>query len=168
MHFSVTFYVVLIAILLSVVIGASILKTLLKSSKKAGNYVLKGSLVTPAERSFLGCLESVVSPDIRVFVKVRLADLFEVERNLDRSMRQSAFNKINSKHIDFVLCRADDLFPILAIELDDKTHEREDRRKRDGFLDEMFAASTLPLIRFKVQRTYQSEAIAQRLNEAMS
>ncbi len=141
---------------------------LTKPGKIAQPYVLKTSLFTPAERSFLGCLDSVLSSDIRVFAKVRLADLFDVERTSDRSAWRSAFNKINSKHVDFVLYRAADLSPMLAIELDDKTHEREDRRRRDMFLDEIFAASNMSLIRFKVQKAYRTEDIAQRLNEAMS
>jgi len=140
---------------------------LAKPGKRAQSYVLKNSLFTPAERSFLGCLDSVLSPDIRVFAKVRLADLFNVERTVDRSAWQSAFNKINSKHVDFILCRSTDLCPVLAIELDDKSHDREGRQQRDSFLKEIFAASNLPLIRFKVQKSYRTDDIAQRLNEAM-
>jgi len=144
-----------------------LLQRFIKPRKIAQPYVLKPSLFTPAERSFLGCLDSVLSPDVRVFAKVRLADLFDVEKTPDRSAWQSAFNKINSKHVDFILCRANDLCPLLAIELDDKTHAREDRRQRDFFLKEIFAASNLPLIRFKVQKTYRTEDIAQRINEAL-
>jgi hypothetical protein len=144
------------------------LQPVIKPEKIAQPYVLKTSLFTPAERSFLGCLDSVLSPEIRVFGKVRLADLFNVERTLDRSAWQSAFNKINSKHVDFILFRANDLCPLLAIELDDKTHAMEERQQRDVFLTEIFANSHLPLIRFKVQKFYRPEDIAQRLNEAMS
>ncbi len=144
------------------------LQRFIKPGKLAQPYVLKTSLFTPAERSFLGCLDSVPSPDIRVFAKVRLADLFDVERTADRSAWRSAFNKINSKHVDFILLRANDLCPLLAIELDDKSHDREARQQRDVFLKEIFARANLPLIRFKVQKAYQTEDIAQRLNEAMS
>jgi len=144
-----------------------LLQCLIKPRKVAQPYILNPSLFTPAERSFLGCLDSVLSPDVRVFAKVRLADLFDVEKTPDRSAWQSAFNKINSKHVDFILCRVSDLCPLLAIELDDKTHGREDRQKRDIFLNEIFAASNLPLIRFPVQKIYRTEDIAKRLNEAM-
>jgi hypothetical protein len=169
MHFIPNHDLILLAVFLcGIVVMRIFLKALPKDRSKSEIYVLKSSLFTPAERSFLGCLDSVLPPDTRLFAKVRLADLFDVERTPDRSARQSALNKINSKHVDFILCRIDDLSPILAIELDDKSHEREDRQKRDLFLDEIFAASNLPLIRFKVQKTYRTEDIAQKLNEAMS
>jgi len=106
-------------------------------------------------------------PNFRVFAKVRLADIYNVQKTPDRSAWQSAQNKISGKHVDFLLCRVTDLSPVLAIELDDATHEREDRRKRDLFLDEIFAASNLPLLRFKVQKAYRTEDIVRRLNEAM-
>jgi len=138
-----------------------------KSHKVAQPYVLKPSLFSPAERSFLGCLDTVLPPNFRVFAKVRLADIYNVQKTPDRSAWQSAQNKISGKHVDFLLCRVTDLSPVLAIELDDATHEREDRRKRDLFLDEIFAASNLPLLRFKVQKAYRTEDIVRRLNEAM-
>jgi hypothetical protein len=130
-------------------------------------YGVKPCLFTPTEKSFLDCLDSVLSPDIRVFAKIRLADLFSVEKTIDRSAWRSAFNKINGKHIDFILYNATDFRPLLAIELDDKSHDRNDRQKRDIFLNEIFATSHLPLIRFKAQKTYRAEDVAQRLNEAM-
>jgi len=158
----------LIAVIFCVVLLLLVFQRLIKKNKKAQPYVLKPSLFTPAERLFLDCLDSVLSPDIRVFAKVRLADLFNVEKTVDRSAWQSAFNKINGKHVDFILCRSDALSPLLAIELDDKSHAREDRQQRDLFLNELFAASSVPLIRFPVQKTYRSEEIAQRINEALA
>ena len=106
---------------------------LAKPAKTSLPYILKDSLFSPTEKSFIGCLDSIVSTDIRVFAKVRIADLFDVGKTADRSEWQSAFNKINSKHVDFVLCRATDLSPLAAIELDDKSHDRADRQQRDIF-----------------------------------
>jgi hypothetical protein len=151
------FMVVLLLAVICVVLLALVIRRLTTHKKEALPYALKSSLFTAAERSFLGCLDSVLSPEIRVFAKVRLADLFEVRKTSDRSAWQSAFNKINSKHVDFV-----------AIELDDKSHAREDRRVRDDFLDRLFAEANLNLIRFKVQRDYRPEEIASRVNEALA
>jgi hypothetical protein len=160
---------IVVVIAIFCVIGLFLLlQRLVKPRKVVQPYVLRPSLFTPAERSFLGCLDSILPSDIRVFAKVRLADLFSVEKTVDRSAWQSAFNKINSKHVDFILYRANDLSPLLAIELDDRTHDREDRQQRDVFLEGIFEASSLPLLRIKVQKAYKAEDIAKRVNDALA
>jgi hypothetical protein len=144
-----------------------LLETLFKPSKRAISYVLNTTLVTPAERSFLGCLDSVLPTEIRVLTKVRVADIFSVDANRNAPGWRAAFNRIQSKHVDFVLCRSDDLSPLAAIELDDKSHDRTDRQERDQFLNELFATSRIKLLRVKAQRNYDTGELARRLNEAM-
>ena len=158
--------IALVLVIAGVVALFAFLVFLFKPQKAVNLYVLKSSLVSPAERSFLGCLESVLPSDLRVFAKVRLADIFSVEKTLDKSAWWSALNKITSKHVDFVLCRASDLNFVAAIELDDKSHDRDDRRERDAFLEKICAHANVPLIRFKAQKTYNPEEIARRINEA--
>lgn len=130
-------------------------------------YTLRNSLVSPAEKAFLSTLDSVLPVEIRIFAKVRLADIFLVERSINRSAWQTAFNRIDRKHVDFLLCRADDLAPLLAIELDDSSHERKDRQERDEFVNELFASTKIKLLRFPVQHSYDLEVLVQRLNEGM-
>lgn len=142
-----------------------LIEPLFKPSAKAISYILNDALVTPAERSFLGCLDSVLPPEIRVFAKVRLADIFSVEDNQGRASWRSAFNRIQSKHVDFILCRSDDLSPLAAIELDDKSHDRNNRQERDKFLDELFDGSQIRLFRIKVQGSYNVRELALMLTE---
>jgi hypothetical protein len=66
--------------------------------------------------------------------KVRLADLLEPKQNSNRSEWTTAFNKINRKHIDFVIVDYD-MQVILLVELDDTTHQQPNRRQRDEFVD---------------------------------
>ena len=155
----------IMVLLLALYLLRCLVEPLFKPSKKAINYVLNATLVTAAERSFLGCLDSVLPPEIRVFAKVRLADIFSVENNTDRGDWRSAFNRIQSKHVDFILCRSDDLSPLAAIELDDKSHARRDRQERDEFLDELFATSKIRLLRVNAQRNYDTRELARKLNE---
>jgi len=67
-----------------------------------------------------------------VFAKVRLLDLVEPVKGTDNY--QMYFNKVCSKHVDFVLVDQT-LVARLVIELDDSSHDREDRRERDCFVD---------------------------------
>lgn len=67
-----------------------------------------------------------------VFAKVRLLDLLEPKK--DSQMYRSYFNKVQAKHVDFVLCDKKMVARII-IELDDSSHNSPDRQERDSFVD---------------------------------
>lgn len=69
-----------------------------------------------------------------VFAKVRLLDLLEPVRN--HPNYRTLFNKIQAKHVDFVLCNYE-LAPYIVIELDDSSHDTPSRKERDRFVDEV-------------------------------
>ena len=129
-------------------------------------YQSKEVLCSPAERSFLGALEKVVGNGYRIFSKVRLADIVKVNQGLSSSVRQSAFNRISRKHIDFVICNSRDLSIVGAIELDDKSHSRKGRQERDRFLDKTLQAASIPMLRVKAQSTYSIKEISSDLDSA--
>ncbi len=131
-------------------------------------YVRSTSLFTPAERSFLGVLEQVAGNDYRVFGKVRLGDVVEVRRGLSNSQRQSARNRIDRKHLDFVVCDSNELSVLCAIELDDKSHSRPDRRERDQFLDKALEAAGVPIVRIPNKRIYTLEEVRAALSPALN
>lgn len=135
---------------------------------KAGIYYLRKSLFTPAERSFLGVLEPNLPPGVCVFGKVRLADILGVKKGLERGEWRSAFNKITNKHVDFLLVRSNDLAPVAGIELDDSSHEEDDRQQRDDFVDSAFASAGLPLLHFPVQKTYNPADLRTKIAAALS
>lgn len=53
--------------------------------------------------------------------------------------------------------------PLVGIELDDKSHERLDRKARDEFVDQVFAAAKLPLVHVSAKRTYAVLELAAQL-----
>ncbi len=53
--------------------------------------------------------------------------------------------------------------PLLGIELNDVSHQRENRQKRDRFIERVFDAAKLPLLRFPVQREYNPGEIAAKI-----
>ncbi len=116
-------------------------------------YVAAENLFTKNERAFLGVLEQAADT-YRVFGKVRVADVIEVRRGLPKSEWQRAFNRVSQKHLDFVLCDPHDLSVYCAVELDDKTHGRADRKSRDTFLENALAAAGVPLVRVASRRSY--------------
>jgi hypothetical protein len=160
--------VVVVVVVLAVFAVFAALKILVRSSGKCGVYILKKALFTPAERSFLGVLERFLPPGVRVFGKVRLADIFGVKSGSERGERQGAFNRISRKHVDFLLVRADDLASLAGIELDDKSHEEEERQVRDAFVDEVFASAGLPLLHVAAQKAYDTEDLKARVSALLA
>jgi hypothetical protein len=114
----------------------------------------KKTLFTPAERSFLGVLNQVVGENTKIFSKVRIADVVTPKKGLSRSDRQRALNKIISKHFDFILCNNDDLSVLCAIELNDKSHQADDRKQRDKLVTKVCDSAGLPLIEIKAKQSY--------------
>ncbi len=125
-------------------------------------------LFSPAERSFLGVLEQAVGDDFQIFGKVRLNDVIRVQKGLPRAAWQAAYNRIDRKHIDFVICKRDDFSIVAGIELDDKTHARKDRVERDGFLEQAFAATGISLLRFPARKGYVLEEVKSQLSAVCS
>jgi hypothetical protein len=123
-------------------------------------YKLRPSFLSNAERTFYLALQSATATRYVVFAKVRLIDLCA---DLSRGTDQAAFNRVIGKHIDFVLCDPVTFRFLAAIELDDSTHRRGDRVKRDAFVDEVFTVIGLPLLRFQVQLSYDQGEIKRRL-----
>jgi hypothetical protein len=59
---------------------------------------------------------------------------------------------VRQKHVDFLLCDREKVGPVLVIELDDASHQREDVRERDGAKDAILQAAGLPILRVTERR----------------
>lgn len=146
----------------------SLLQKQTSTSSKELTFKSRGELFTPAERSFLGVLQQSVGEEYSIFGKVRLGDLIAPGKGLNNSQRQTALNKINLKHIDFLICRSDNLAFVATVELDDKSHRRKDRSMRDEFVDHALGSAGIPIIRFAAQKGYELTEVKQRLATALN
>ena len=72
-------------------------------------------------------------------------------------------NCCHQKHVDFLLCSQGPMRPVLGIELDDTSHSRPDRQVRDEFVDAVFRAAQLPLLRFPVRTAYELAGVRTQL-----
>ena len=119
-----------------------------------------------AERSLYEVLHRTVYPGYRVFPKVRLAEIVHVKRGTERW--GSHFNRIKSKHVDFLVCSTDTLTPILVIELDDSSHATPDGKGADAFRNNVFKAAGLPLLRISARATYNPREVAAQVEAALA
>ena len=121
-------------------------------------------LFSPAERSFLGVLEQILGTQYRIFGKVRLADIIQTPKGLSNSARASAFNRICARHVDFAVCDPRTFEIIGVIELDDSSHGKQSRRRRDRFVDEALTAAGVPFVRIAAQRGYAPAEIREKVS----
>jgi hypothetical protein len=156
--------IVLIGAMILIVVAAPILLRLLNSifspvqRKSQGLFELNPYLLTKGEHAFLRALEQAVNGRFRIAMKVRLGDLVYVRGNDSNAV--TARNRIFQKHVDFVLC---DEYPVktrLVVELDDASHDRPDRQRRDSIVDECLECAGLPILHVRCRRAYDVAQIA--------
>lgn len=119
-------------------------------------YRLRDDFLSPAEKSFYLVIKGMMGNFFTICPKVSLADLFFVSRPNEN---KSAYNRINRKHVDFVICEPQTMTPLFAIELDDSSHERADRVERDAFVDSVFEVAQLPLLHIPAQLSYNTSEL---------
>ncbi|XVJ59317.1 MAG: DUF2726 domain-containing protein [Tepidisphaera sp.] len=123
-------------------------------------YIKRAGLLTPAELAFYKVLVAAVGTRYVVMAQVSLAGILEVDRARvkeeggKRNGFQAAFNRISRKTVDFVLCEPGTMRIVAAVELDDRSHERAERKERDGFVEAAMKAAGLPLMRVKAAGSY--------------
>lgn len=108
----------------------------------------KKLLLTKNEWFFYKGLKPVADElGFTVLAKVRLADLVEVDVK-DNKEFMKYFNKINKKHVDFILAKPENLQIVLLIELDDSSHNLK-QKERDEFIEAVYNQTGYKLLRVK-------------------
>lgn len=124
-------------------------------------------LFTPAERIFYKQLVRAVNGEYLVFGKVRVADLVTIKSTYGSKGSMRDLARVAQKHVDFCLCDPETLAVVCAIELNDKSHDREDRKSRDGFLNKVFKDVGLPIVWMKAQNNYNPAEIRQSIRTSI-
>lgn len=119
-------------------------------------YEKKERLTTKAESEFFNILQQVVSDSYYIVPQVKLSSIISVSVN--GKEYQKYLNKIDRKTVDFVLFNKQ-FSPIMVIELDDHSHDRESRKRRDNFVNELMEKTNLKIIHIKTSYSYNAEEI---------
>ncbi len=128
------------------------------------DYRIIGQLLTANERAFYDALRQALPSGTTVMVQVALNRVVEVRKPLrGRAWRDPRWNRIAQKSLDFVIIRLIDTRPMVVIELDDATHERPERRRRDELLDAVLASAGIPIIHQPVASMYDIGGLRMRL-----
>ena len=148
------------AVLVILLIIFSVVFYKIKTSKWP--YLKKEFLLTKAEKDFYFVVSEIIGSNYLLFSKVRMADLLYLP-----SMSNSRFyhyqNKIQSKHVDFLICDKENIKPLLVIELEDSSHRKLDRVLRDTLVDKIFENAKLPILHVKFSFNYDKEKISSQI-----
>ncbi len=136
-----------------------------KVSKPNYRYNKKSFLITRAEHEFFDILVEVLGNQYYVFPQIHLIDM--LDNKVVGQNWKGAFSHINQKSVDYVICDKAYIKPLLAIELDDRSHEREDRKDRDGNVEQILKDAGMPLLRFGNNGSFNKEEIKHLILEKL-
>lgn len=108
-------------------------------------YRPKLSILTKTEQIFLVNLRAALVNNVEIIPQAHISSILDHE--VPGQSYKGAFAKINGKSVDFLVCTKNTYIPILAIELDDASHNRYDRVERDKFVNNAFKQAGIPLVR---------------------
>jgi len=134
--------------------------------KRKYDYRRKQFFLTRAEHECYDALVTAVGQEYHVFAQVHLPTI--LDHTIKGQDWRAALAHINRKSVDFVLCDKAYISPKLAIELDDKTHERPDRIERDGEVERILKAAGLPLLRLENHGKFVPEDMKNKVQQALS
>jgi hypothetical protein len=87
-----------------------------------------------------------------ISIKTRLADVLKCPDDL---WHTPLGRRVCQKHV-------------AAIELDDRTHDKPERRRRDDFLDDAFCSAAVVLVRVRAARRYDAKALQNQIEGMIS
>lgn len=125
-------------------------------------YKQKNFFMTKAEHECYDALVIAVGEKYHIFPQVHLPSI--VDNKVVGQNWKNAFKHINQKSVDFVLCDKIYISPQLAIELDDKTHEREDRIYRDKQVEQILKDAKLPLLRLENHGRFDPGELSEKIS----
>lgn len=109
---------------------------------------------------------SAVGHEYYIFAQVHLPTI--VDHKINGQNWRGALAHINQKSVDFVLCdKAYIIAPKLAIELDDRSHERLDRVDRDHEVERILKTAGVLLLRLGNHGKFDSTELAQKIKTAL-
>lgn len=138
-----------------------------KRKKQDISYIKKNSVLTESERDFFIVLNKIIGNDFLILSQVSLMEILAIPNGLDKSQHYSAKNRIQAKHIDFLLCEKESTRPLLVIELNGSSHEEPNRILRDDFLKNALASAGLPFLQVPRASRYDEMELSNRIHDLL-
>lgn len=135
-----------VIIIIAVISLIIFIKTKNKSPKQKFDYIYRRtSLMSRWEQNFFRDITAVLPKHIACFTQVRYADFISPATQPDLANTTAANRRIFARSADFVLYNKNNGKVVLVYELNDKTHKRQDRIKRDNEIKNALSSAGIPL-----------------------
>lgn len=85
--------------------------------------------------------------NLHILSKVRLIDFVGVKKGLKGNEAFGFISKIKQKHVDFLICNPDNLYPLAVIELDDSTHQSLKSQESDKLKNQVLSSAGIKIYR---------------------
>lgn len=129
-----------------------------KNKTKSNELKVINSPMTQTEINFINQLEKITNKyQLKIIPQIQLQKIFKTNNITE-------FNKIKSKSIDYAIVDNNYKYK-LFIELDDYTHNYNNRIKRDNYINNLFKTHNLKLLRIKVKNTYNMAELEEQIKE---
>ncbi len=125
-------------------------------------YKQKRFFMSRAEHECYNALVVAVGDKYHVFPQVHLSSI--IDNKVIGQNWNAASRHISQKSVDFVLCDMAYISPKLAIELDDRTHNRHGRIERDLEVERVLQDAGLPLLRLENHGSFNPSEILEKIN----
>ncbi|MFA5961954.1 MAG: DUF2726 domain-containing protein [Parcubacteria group bacterium] len=136
-------------ILIIFIVAVALAKAFIEKKERLtslSSYQKKDRVMNESEQALFVNLQKALGEVYIVLSKVRIEDFIDVnKKNISGNSHWGLRGKIKSRHVDFLVCNYATTKPLLAIELDGKSHNSAQRKKRDNFIDELYKAIGLPV-----------------------
>lgn len=126
-------------------------------------YYLKNSIVTPVEKWMYNIIKDELTEEYIVAPKVGIKDFVGVKKGNNYF---KYFGHISQRHIDFLICKKDILSPALGIEIDDTSHEQQNRKNRDQENDQIYNAIGIKVLHIPTR--IKEEELRDRIKKAIT
>jgi len=129
------------------------------------HYKHKDYLMTRTEHDFFKELRTILGQGYYIFPQIHLGTIIKpsVKWTYRWRLWRVAFFYSDRYSVDFVICDTQGIKPLLVIELDDISHQREKRRSRDRVVEKMLRESNLPIVRFTSSEAGNIELVDSRI-----
>jgi hypothetical protein len=129
------------------------------------HYKVKEYFMSRPEHELYDLLVQLFGFKYHIFAQVHLSTI--LDQKVVGQNWQAAFRHVNGKSVDYVVCDKAYIKPLLAIELDDGSHDDEDRIARDEEVERILEEAQLPLLRLDNHGQFDRLGIYQKVSAAL-
>ena len=126
-------------------------------------YQVRDDYLSPEQTSFFRKLLSAVGDTYIIIPRVNMWDIFLV---LNPEENRNFSKNISEKRIDFLLCDRETMMPLVGVELDGQPNHIEKPPEQEIYIDDIFEAAKLPLVRIFLSNPDNPQDLRERLFEA--